>query len=534
MELILGSHLKTEQTQKLILSTEMIQSLNLLQFTSNELADFISEEMTGNPVLDFGEQESSIHQMVDADRIINPAEERDFDEYNGYGSEDEPADLYGESQEAFDSYRESQEAERLYDEVPGMQEWYEQPSKFSDVYTGISDWQEYAGYAGGFDAMPYYGRNSYVDEQGRPYEFAASSELTLEESLLSQVELCGEPYMVRATAAYIIQTLDDNGYMTFSPEEIAEQLNISHHLVEEARQLIWTFDPPGVGAADLKECMKIQLSAINKLSEKMSIIIDDHLEDIAKNRFSSVARQTNMTVMEVSEAAELLRSLEPKPGRCYASFEAPRYIVPDVAVEKIHGKYMVKVNSHTAPHLVIRNDYKSMLKKHDRDSKVVSFLSDKLNSAAWLIRSIEHRRETIYKVVTEVVDIQQEFFEKGRCGLKPMTMKQIAERTGVHESTVSRAVSGKYLQCPQGVFELRYFFSGSSNFSGADGQEATSEGLKSMIEKLVETEDRTSPMSDRRIAEAILIKGIAVSRRTVAKYREELGIPSSSARRQQK
>ena len=303
MELILGSHLKTEQTQKLILSTEMIQSLNLLQFTSNELADFISEEMTGNPVLDFGEQESSIHQMVDADRIINPAEERDFDEYNGYGSEDEPEGLYGERQEAFDSYRGVQGTERLYSEVPGMQEWYERPSKFSDVYTGISDWQEYAGYAGDFDAMPYYGRNSYVDEQGRPYEFAASSELTLEESLLSQVELCGEPYMVRATAAYIIQTLDDNGYMTFSPEEIAEQLNISHHLVEEARQLIWTFDPPGVGAADLKECMKIQLSAINKLSEKMSIIIDDHLEDIAKNRFSSVARQTNMTVMEVREAA---------------------------------------------------------------------------------------------------------------------------------------------------------------------------------------------------------------------------------------
>ena len=534
MELILGSHLKTEQTQKLILSTEMIQSLNLLQYTSNELADFISEEMTGNPVLDFAEQESTIHQMVDADRIMNPMEERDFDEYNGYVGEDEAAGLYGEMPEASDLYAQAQAPENLNGEMSGMQEWYEQTDKAQDICGGISDWQEYAGYIGGFDGTSYYGRNSYVDDQGRPYEFGATSELTLEENLLSQVELCGEPYMVRATAAYIIQTLDDNGYMTFSPEEIAEQLNIPHHLVEEARQLIWTFDPPGVGAVDLKECMKIQLSAINKLDEKMSVIIDEHLEDIAKNRFSPAAEKMKMTVQEVSEAAELLRSLEPKPGRSFASVELPRYIVPDVTVEKVHGKYTVKVNSHTAPRLIIRNDYRSMLRDHDKDSNVVSFLSDKLNAAAWLIRSIEHRRETIFKIVTELVELQREFFEKGRRALRPMTMKQIAERTGVHESTVSRAVSGKYLQCPQGVFELRYFFSGSSSFSGRDGQETTSEGLKSMIEKLVAAEDRTSPMSDRRIAEAILIKGIAVSRRTVAKYREELGIPSSSARRQQK
>lgn len=532
MELILGSHLKTEQTQKLILNTEMIQSLNLLQFTSNELADFISEEMIGNPVLDFGEDESSIHQMVDADRIMNPSEDYDIDEYNGYGSDDEAESLYGAMAGAFDLYGDAQDMPGVYAGISGVPEWYEEISGASGNYGGMSGWQEYTGFTGGSSA--YYGRDSYTGEEGQPYPFGTISELTLEESLLSQVELCSEPYMVKATAAYIIQTLDENGYMTYSPEEIAQELNISDDLVEEARQLIWTFDPPGVGAADLKECMKIQLSAIGKLGEKMSIIIDEYLEDIARNRFSSVARQIGMTVQEVSDAAELIRSLEPKPGRGFASSESTRFIVPDVSVEKVLGKYTVKVNSHTAPRLIIRSDYRSMLRNSDKDSGVASFLSDRLNSAMWLIHSIEQRRETIYKIVTEMVEVQQEFFEKGRRFLKPMTMKQIAEKAGVHESTVSRAVNGKYLQCPQGVFELRYFFSGTSNFTGSDGQEATSEGLKSMIEKLVEAEDRASPMSDRRIAEAILIKGIAVSRRTIAKYREEMGIPPSSVRRRQK
>ena len=177
-----------------------------------------------------------------------------------------------------------------------------------------------------------------------------------------------------------------------------------------------------------------------------------------------------------------------------------------------------------------------MLRDSEKNSGVASFLSDRLNSAAWLIRSIEQRRDTLYRIASEVADFQREFFEKGRSYLKPMTMKQMAERAGVHESTVSRAVNGKYIQCPQGVYELKYFFSGGSSFSSDSGEvdSTTSEGLKSMIVQLVENEDSASPMSDRRIAEAILIKGIAVSRRTIAKYREELGIPSSSDRRREK
>ena len=489
MELILGNQLKTEQTQKLILSTEMIQSLNLLQFTSGELADFISEKMTENPVLDFGEEESSIHQMVDADRIMNTQEEREQDEYDG---------SYGE-----------------YD-------WY---SGEVSEYGGYDYDPEYGGYGAG---------RMFQDTERRPFEFGSTDELTLEENLLSQVDLCDEPYLKKATAADIIQTLDENGYLTFSTEEIAQQLGITPEAVEEARRLIWTFDPPGVAAADLRECMKIQLEAIGRLDEQMNRIIDGHLEDIARGRFSVVARSVGMTAEEVRDASELIRSLEPKPGRSFFSAGTAGYIVPDVAVEKTGGRYQVKVNSHTAPRLIIRNDYKKMMKDAERDSGVVSFLADRLNDASWLIRSIEHRRETIRKVVSAIVEEQQEFFERGRSGLKPMTMKQIAEKTGVHESTVSRTVNGKYLQCSQGIFELRYFFSGTSGFFGEKGQSATSEGLKSLIVKLVEGEDRSSPLSDRSIAEAILIKGIAVSRRTIAKYREELGIPSSSVRKRRK
>ncbi len=495
MELILGNDLKTEQTQKLVLSTEMIQSLNLLQFTSNELADYIAEKMTDNPLLDFGEEESSVYHMVDADRIMNPSEEPTADEYDGYGREPYP-DFYGTPEE-----------------------WQQ--------------YSEYGSWGSGEYIFPYQG---YGDSAGQSYELSVSDEFTLEENLLNQVDLSEAPYMVRATAAYIVQTLDENGYLTFSVEEIAQQLDVSEELVEEARHLLWTFDPPGVGAADLQECMKIQLKAIGRLNDRISLIIDEHLPALAKGRYTAVGRAVGMTPRAVSETAELIRSLEPKPGRSYASSEATRYIVPDIAVEKINGRYSVTVNGHTAPHLIIRNDYKTMLRDSEQNPGVADFLSDRLNSAVWLIRSIDQRRNTLYRIAEAVTDFQKNFFEKGRSFLKPMTMKQIAERTGLHESTVSRAVSGKYIQCPQGVYELKYFFSGGSSFSAESGEadSATSEGLKSMIVQLVEAEDRTSPMSDRRIAEAILIKGIVISRRTVAKYREELGIPSSSDRRREK
>ena len=498
MELILGNHLKTEQTQKLVLNTEIIQSLNLLQFTSNELADYIAEEMTDNPLLDFGEEESSVYHMVDADRIMNPDEEPHIDEYNGYGRESDTGVLYADPQE------------------------WQRYSEFNG-----DGWAEEGGFS------PYHG---YGDFDDSPYDLSVSDEFTLEESLLNQVDLSEEPYLVRATAAYIVQTLDDNGYMTFSVPEIAQQLNISEELAEEARRLLWTFDPPGVGAVDLQECMKIQLRAIGRLNDKLSLIIDEHLPSLARGRYSAVARAVGMTPKDVGEAAELIRSLEPKPGRGYASSEATRYIVPDIVLEKVNGRYAVTVNGHTAPRLILRNDYRAMLRDSEKNSGVASFLSDRLNSAAWLIRSIEQRRDTLYRIASEVADFQREFFEKGRSYLKPMTMKQMAERAGVHESTVSRAVNGKYIQCPQGVYELKYFFSGGSSFSSDSGEvdSATSEGLKSMIVQLVENEDSASPMSDRRIAEAILIKGIAVSRRTIAKYREELGIPSSSDRRREK
>lgn len=495
MELILGNDLKTEQTQKLVLSTEMIQSLNLLQFTSNELADYIAEKMTDNPLLDFGEEESSVYHMVDADRIMNPSEESPADEYDEYGRELYP-DFYGTS----------------------------------------ADWQQYSEYGAGGSGEYIFPYQGYGDSAGQSYELSVSDEFTLEENLLNQVDLSEAPYMVRATAAYIVQTLDENGYLTFSVEEIAQQLNVTEELVEEARHLIWTFDPAGVGAADLQECMKIQLNAIGRLDDRISLIIDRHLPALAKGRYSSVGRAVGMTPRAVSEAAELIRSLEPKPGRSYASSEATRYIVPDIAVEKINGRYSITVNGHTAPRLIIRNDYRTMLRDSEQNPGVADFLSDRLNSAVWLIRSIEQRRNTLYRIAEAVTDFQRDFFEKGRRFLKPVTMKQIAERAGIHESTVSRAVSGKYIQCPQGVYELKYFFSGGSSFSAESGEvdSATSEGLKSMIVQLVEAEDRTSPMSDRRIAEAILIKGIVISRRTVAKYREELGIPSSSDRRREK
>ncbi len=562
MELILGNQVTIEQTQKLTMNTEMIQSLNLLQFTSSELSDFIQEEMAENPLLDFSEEQSSLHYMVEADRIIDhDAEERDAEAAlaqsgeSGVGSDGESSEEYRqrEIQEEYSEDLEEEYSGSYPDDDVGVsvdwQEYARSGSFGDDAFAEYDVWPE-GGYGDGIGGYEDFGYNSYssgydhfgtygsfgsyggYDTAEQNYEFGVTTGITLEENLMSQLEeVCDVPYLTKATAAYIIQTLDENGYMTYTRREIASQLQIKESLVEEALRLIWTFDPPGVGAADLKECMKIQLGAIGRLDAKISILIDEHLEDIARGRFSAAAKAAEISEDEVIHAAELIRSLEPKPGRSYLPLETAGYIIPDVIVEKSNGKYSVRVNGHTAPKLIIRNDYRKMLRDSEKNSRVASFLSDRLNSAVWLIRNIQRRKETIERIVTALTEEQQEFFDKGRRYLKPLSMKQIGEKVGVHESTVSRTVNGKYLQCSQGVFELRYFFSGTSAFSGTDGQSATSEGLKALIAKLVENEDAAAPMSDRSIAEAILIKGIAVSRRTVAKYREELGIPSSAVRK---
>ena len=236
-----------------------------------------------------------------------------------------------------------------------------------------------------------------------------------------------------------------------------------------------------------------------------------------------------MTVLQVQEAADLIRTLEPKPGRQFASEMETRYVIPDVIVEKINGEYVVIINDSSTPRLTISSYYRGLLGQADQDKQLADYLSERVSSANWLIKSIEQRKQTIYNVVSAVVNYQRDFFDKGSKYLKTLTLRDIAEELGIHESTVSRSISGKYLQCPRGVFEIKYFF--SAGVSDQVGEGVSSNSIKEFIKEIVEGEDRHRPYSDQAMVKILKSKGFNISRRTVAKYRDELGILSSSKRK---
>lgn len=273
----------------------------------------------------------------------------------------------------------------------------------------------------------------------------------------------------------------------------------------------------------------IQLKHRGKDKPEAHLIIENHLEDIAENRLCNIAKALGISVKEVQDISDEIKSLEPKPGRQFGSSSDNRYIVPDVTVEKVGDEYVIIVNDSTAPRLNISPYYQKMLREADKDSNISKFLSSRLNSALWLIRSIEQRRQTIYNVVKAVVNYQRDFLDHGPKHLKTLTLKQIADELGIHESTVSRSINGKYMQTPRGLFEIKYFF--TSGVTGQDGSSIASESIKTIIREMIENEDPKSPLSDQAIADSMEECGIEISRRTIAKYRDEMSIPSSTKRK---
>jgi RNA polymerase sigma-54 factor len=259
-------------------------------------------------------------------------------------------------------------------------------------------------------------------------------------------------------------------------------------------------------------------------------VVEHHLEDLAKGRINHISAQLGISPREVQEIADLIRSLNPKPGNEFGSLNDIRYIIPDVIVERVNNEYVVLVNDTAVPRLGLNNTYHSLLTNHEvNDSEARKYLEGRLNSAAWLIRSIEQRRLTLYRVASCIVNIQAEFLERGVKYLKPMNLRQVAEIVGVHESTVSRATANKYIQTPQGVFEMKFFF--TSGVEDETGSRFSSQSIKRMIKDLIEAEDTSSPLSDQKLASILKQKGIPVSRRTVAKYRSEAGLATTSQRK---
>ncbi|MBR2560283.1 MAG: RNA polymerase factor sigma-54, partial [Firmicutes bacterium] len=297
----------------------------------------------------------------------------------------------------------------------------------------------------------------------------------------------------------------------------------------EVISVVQTFDPPGIGARDLSECLAIQLEQTGELTDEYRALIFDKLSELAENKISLISKEIGLKPSDVQAMADRIKRLEPRPGRQYDPDQTVKYVIPDVYVEKVGDEYVVTDNESSTPHLMI-SSYYSKLTADEKDSgELKDYLNERLNSAMWLIKSIDQRKSTIHKVASEIVNFQKEYFDKGERYLKPLTLRQIAERIGAHESTVSRSINGKYMQCAMGVLELKYFF--TSGVMACDGQGISSSSIKSMIKEIVDGENPKRPYSDLKIAEMLGNEGVEISRRTVAKYREDLQIASSSKRR---
>lgn len=368
-----------------------------------------------------------------------------------------------------------------------------------------------------------------VNTGGLPFEKNDINGITLSEHLLFQLQFEKISSKTAAVCRYIINSLDDNGYLALSSDEICESTSAEPERVRKALSVVQSFDPAGVGAADIKECLMLQLKASGSWTELKARIIEDYLEQVAFNRLAGISKALKVSVDRVQAAVDDIKRLDPKPGRAFASENETRYITPDVYVEKEENRYRIMLSENRLPKLGISSYYSELLEKKSEDKEVNAYLNDKVRAAGWLINCIEQRNTTIYNVAAAIVKYQEEFFDFGDKYLKTLYLKQIAEEVGLHESTISRTINGKYMETPRGIFEFRYFF--SFGVSNETGEGVSSNSVKSMIKDLIDSENPKSPITDKQIADALKKQGIDISRRTVAKYRDEMGIFSSVQRK---
>lgn len=455
----LSYNLNLEQSQKLIMTPELRQAIEMLQFNSMELKEYITNELEENPMLELKETTS-------------------------------------------DSLENSDEHKK--EEI---------------------DWKEYL--------EKQQNNNSYspqIDKNPEDYNYEAfvTDSPTLNDHLMFQLGISKTSPEEYDIGESIIQYIDDNGYLQASLEEISNNRNIDIVELEKTLKIIQKFDPLGVGARNLKECLLIQIREKEDLDSNIANIIENYLEDLGHNRIQKISKELDIDLIKVQEISDYIKRLEPKPGRSFSgNMDKVRYITPDAAIQFIEGKFQVVLNDIAGPRLNINNYYKGLMKA-DSDNKTTEFLNDRFNRALWVIRSIEQRRATIQKVIESILKFQKAFFLEGEKSLKPLTLKDVAEDIEMHESTVSRTTNGKYVQTPRGLFELKYFF--SSGLEGRDG-DISSTSIKSIIKDIIENEDSKKPYSDQKLSELLKIKEINISRRTVAKYRDELKIPASSMRK---
>ena len=474
----LGPQIQLRQSQQLVMTPQLTQAIKLLTLSNLELESVISDEMAKNPLLEMGSGDDG-----------EPVAEEGQEEASGASLTDELLPGGGEDERPLDYDFESQALET---------------DSFTDVSVGRGDGE-------GFD-----------------FDRLEASATSLAEHLLGQLHGASGPQAV--LAEIIVQQLDQNGYLGTSLSEIAKDSGASVAEVDTALKLVQDLDPPGVGARNLSECLALQAKAADRYDPAMARLIDN-LDLLAKGRMNDLRRICGVDDEDLADMVQELRAYDPKPGNRFAA-DAADQAAPDVFVRHTRGGYSVELNGAALPRLLINRRYYQELKGGPQDKASKAWLSECLASANWLVRALDQRARTIVKVVSEIVKTQQGFFDRGPEALKPLTLRQVAEAIEMHESTVSRVTSNKYLLCERGLFELKYFFSSGVASSDGEGDGASAEAVKTAIRDIIERE--VEILSDDAIAALLKQRGFDCARRTVVKYRESMGIGSSVQRRRQR
>jgi RNA polymerase sigma-54 factor len=468
----LDTRLNLKLSQKLVMTPQLQQAIKLLQLSKLELIQSIHQELVENPVLEEEIQEAS-----------------------------------------------AEEKQLLGDDENGPEET---PKKQEEEF----DWRSYLN-----DSMDsgYAAYEPYADNGEMPsYENTLSRKGTLSDHLIWQLSLSRSDDQVRSIAEHIIGNLDNDGYLRVSVNELSEMTSRPGDQVAEALTLVQNFDPPGVAASDLKECLILQAEQLDADNHLVVAIIQDYLPLLQKKDHTAIAKKLGATVDDVAMAAKVIENLEPKPGRSFGG-EEPVYIIPDIYVVRDGKDLVILLNDDGLPRLKVSSFYRRMLKERRQlSSQTVEYVESKFKSALWLIRSIEQRQKTIYRTMESILKFQREFFEKGASCLKPMVLRDVAEDIEMHESTISRVTTNKYVHTPHGIFELKYFF--CSGLRCADGS-VSSISVQERIRKIIMGEDHQRPYSDQKIVEILNSQGIAIARRTVTKYRIEQNILSTTERK---
>ena len=501
-------------SQQQVLAPQLQQSLALLQAPTLELKALVEQELQQNPVLEevlVDEQEQEERQPRDGDTSI--VAQGDTQTMTQADPSEPPSDL------KFDPATEKQGS----DPVDDFQAEFERLTQLDQ------EWRDH------FSETTIPMKASAQDEEKRQFMFdSLATGTSLQEHLMEQVRLSEISGEQRPVAEMLVGNIDDYGYLKATVDELSVSTGIAPNLIIEVLTIIQTFHPVGVGARDLRECLMLQMERPDPRTNKTRThtmeyrIVKDFMSELGKRRMPEIARGLGADVLDVQEAVGRIGLLEPRPGRAFLP-DNDQYVTPEVFVIQQGEEFAVSTNNDQVPHLRISNTYKDLMAQADSSPEVRDYIREKIRAGKFLIKSLHQRQTTILNIAREIVKRQRDFMEKGVAHLKPLTMVMVAEVVGVHETTVSRAVSGKYIQTPQGIFEMKYFF--TSGIQTASGEDMSNTSVKDMIDAMFKGEDTAKPLSDQEIVLMLAEKGIVIARRTVAKYRSELSILPSNLRK---